>query len=60
MREFTKILETILKAASGYIHLLPTTGGVQEELTNTEDTERDDTRFSAEHLNVDTYGVLQV
>ena len=55
MREFTQTLETILKAASGHIQLLPATGGAQEELTNTDDTERDDTRFSAEHLNVDTY-----
>jgi len=55
LRELTDTLETILKAASGHIHLLPATGGAQEELTNTDDTERDDTRFSAEHLNIDTF-----
>ena len=55
MREFSKTLETILSAASGFINLLPATEGAQEELTNADDTERDDTRFSAEHLNVDTF-----
>ena len=55
MREFTETLETILKTASGHIQLLPATGGAQEELTNTNYTERDDTWFTADHLNVDTF-----
>lgn len=55
MRTFTETLKTILQVASGYIQLLPATEGAQEELTNVDDTERDDTRFSAEHLNVDTF-----
>ncbi|MCK4403537.1 MAG: hypothetical protein KAW02_00475 [candidate division Zixibacteria bacterium] len=55
MREFTKTLERILTAAAGHLELLPATGGAVEEMTNTDDTERDDTRFSAEHLNVDTF-----
>ncbi|MCH8011982.1 MAG: hypothetical protein IIA61_08560 [Candidatus Marinimicrobia bacterium] len=52
MREFTETLETILKAALGYIQLLSATCGLQEKLTNTEDTEWDDSR-STEQLNVD-------
>jgi hypothetical protein len=55
MRAFTEALKIILQVASGYIQLLPATEGAQEELTNIDDTERDDTRFSAEHLNVDTF-----
>jgi len=42
MREFTEALKNILKAASGYIQFLPAIGGAQEELTRTDDTERDD------------------
>lgn len=55
MREFTETLKTILQAASGYIQLLPATDGAQEELTNIDDTERDDTRNNINYLNVDTY-----
>jgi hypothetical protein len=55
MREFTKTLEKILTAAAGHLELLPVTGGAIEEMTNTDDTERDDTKFTSEHLNVDTF-----
>ena len=54
MREFTASLEAILTAAAGFIDLLPATGGAIEEMTFTDETERDDTRFSAEHQNIDT------
>jgi len=55
VRVFIETLRTILQTAAGHIHLLPATEGAQEELTNVDDTERDDTRFSAEHINVDTF-----
>lgn len=55
MREFTETLEKILSAAAGHLELLPATGGAVEEMTNTDDTERDDTKFSSEHLNIDTF-----
>ncbi len=55
MREFTKTLEKILSAAAGHIHLLPASGGAIEEMTTTDETEREDTKFSAEHLEVETY-----
>lgn len=55
MREFTATLERILSAAAGYLELLPATGGAVEKMTNIDETERDDTKFSAEHLNVDTF-----
>lgn len=55
MREFTDTLKLILQAASGFIQLLPASNGAQEELTNIDDTERDDTRNNAEHINVETY-----
>jgi hypothetical protein len=55
LREFTETLEKILSAAAGHLELLPATGGAIEEMTNTDDTERDDTKFSSEHLNVDTF-----
>ncbi|MFX0204070.1 MAG: hypothetical protein ACFFCW_48855, partial [Candidatus Hodarchaeota archaeon] len=55
MRKFTETLEKILSAAAGYLELLPATGGAVEEMTSADDTERDDTKFSAEHLNVDTF-----
>lgn len=55
MREFTETLKTILQAASGFIQLLPAANGAQEELTNIDDTERDDARNNSDYLNVDTY-----
>lgn len=55
MREFADTLERILSAAAGHLELLPATGGAVEEMTNIDETERDDIRFSAEHLNVDTF-----
>lgn len=55
MREFAKTLERILSATAGYIELLPASGGAIEEMTFIDETERDDTKFSTEHLNVDTF-----
>jgi len=55
MKNITEEIKTILQATSSYLQLLPATGGAQEELTNVDDTELDDTRLSAEHLNVDTF-----
>lgn len=55
MREFTDTLEKILSAAAGFIELLPASGGSIEEMTFTDETEQEDTKFSAEHLDVDTF-----
>lgn len=55
MREFTDTLEKILSAAAGYIELLPASGGAIEEMTFTDETEQEDTKFSSEHLDVDTF-----
>ena len=55
MREFTETLERILSAAAGFIVLLPASGGALEEMTYTDETEQEDTKFSTDHLNVDTY-----
>ena len=55
MREFTDTLEKILSAAAGFIELLPASGGSIEEMTFTDETEQEDTKFSAEHLNVETF-----
>lgn len=55
MRLFTETLKKILAAAAGHIQLLPATGGAVEELTNIDDTERDDTKFNQEHLNIDSF-----
>jgi hypothetical protein len=55
MREFTKTLEKIISAATGHIELLPASGGALEEMTFIDETEREDTRFQAEHLSVDSF-----
>jgi hypothetical protein len=55
MREFTETLEKILSAAAGFIELLPASGGAIEEMTYADETEQEDTKFSAGHLNVDTF-----
>lgn len=55
MRLFTETLKKILAVASGHIQLLPATGGAIEDLTNVDDTERDDSKFNNEHLNVETF-----
>ena len=54
MREFIDTLEKILSAAAGFIELLPASGGAIEDMTFTDDTEQEDTKFSSEHLNVDS------
>lgn len=54
MKEFIDTLEKILSAAAGFIELLPASGGAIEDMTFTDDTEQDDTKYSSEHLNVDT------
>lgn len=55
MREFTDTLEKILSAAAGFIELLPASGGAIEDMTFSDETEQEDTKFSSEHLNVETY-----
>lgn len=55
MKELIKSLEKILLVAAGHIELLPATGGAIEEMTNIDETEREDTKFSADHLSVDTF-----
>lgn len=55
MREFTDTLERILSAAAGFIELLPASGGALEEMTYIDETEREDTKFSSEHINVETF-----
>jgi len=55
VRELTETLEKILSVAAGHIELLLATGGAVEEMTFTDETEREDTKFSAEHLEVDTF-----
>lgn len=50
-----KLRQIIVNVADGFIELLPATGGAVEDLTNRDDTKRDDTKFSSEHLNVDTF-----
>lgn len=54
MREFVKTLEKIISAAAGYIELLPASSGAIEEMTFIDETERDDTKFTAEYLSVDS------
>lgn len=54
MREFTETLRAILSVAARQLELMPASEGAMEEMTFTDEDERDDTRFSQDNLEVDT------
>jgi hypothetical protein len=54
MREFTETLHTIMSAISEQLEMLPAIEGAIEEMTFTDEEERDDTRLAADHLLVET------
>jgi len=53
MREFTTTLHSIMSAVSHQLELLPAAEGAIEEMTFTDEEERDDTRLAADHLEID-------
>jgi hypothetical protein len=53
MREFTATLHSIMSAVSQQLELLPAAEGAIEEMTFTDEEERDDTRLAADHLDID-------
>jgi len=52
MREFTETLRSIMSVVSGQLELLPASEGAIEEMTFTDEDERDDSRLAADHLEI--------
>jgi hypothetical protein len=53
MRELTETLRSIMLVVSHQLELLPASEGALEELTFSDEDERDDTRLAADHLEID-------
>jgi len=53
MRELTDTLRLIMLVVSQQLELLPASEGALEEMTFTDEDERDDSRLAADHLEID-------
>ena len=53
MRELAATLHSIMSAVAHQLELLPAFDGAIEEMTFTDEEERDDTRLAADHLEID-------
>jgi len=54
MREFTETLRSIMAVVAHQLELMPASEGAIEEMTFTDEDERDDSRFSQDNLEVDS------
>jgi hypothetical protein len=54
MREFTETLRSVMAVVAHQLELMPASEGAVEEMTFTDEDERDDTRFSQDNLEVDS------
>lgn len=54
MREFTTTLKSIMSVVSNQLELLPASEGAIEEMTYTDEEERDDAKLSEDHLLIET------
>jgi hypothetical protein len=54
MREFTETLRSIMSVVAHQLELRPASEGAMEEMTFTDEDERDDSRFSQDNLEVDS------
>ena len=53
MREFTKTLRQVMSVVSNQLELLPASEGALEEMTHTDEDERDDTKIAGDNLLVE-------
>lgn len=54
MREFTETLRSVMAVVAHQLELMPASAGAMEEMTFTDEDERDDSRFSQDNLEVDS------
>lgn len=54
MREFTETLRSVMAVVAHQLELMPASEGAMEEMTFTDEDERDDSRFSQDNLEVDS------
>lgn len=54
MREFTETLRSIMAVVAHQLELMPASEGAVEEMTFTDEDERDDSRFAQDNLEVDS------
>ena len=54
MREFTETLRSVMAVVAHQLELMPASEGAVEEMTFTDEDERDDNRFSQDNLEVDS------
>jgi len=54
MREFTETLRSIMSVVAHQLELMPASEGAMEEMTFSDEDERDDTRFAQDNLEVDS------